>query len=61
MKLSDAKKVLSGVYRGGLNGELIWIRNRKDSKDWIDVFLTQKDVDFALRQLALKTVREKEK
>ena len=70
MKLSDAKKILSGelvpypgsqdfcVVPKGYGNKAVPPYN---AKDWTYLTLTPKDVEFCLRQLALKVTREKAK
>lgn len=56
MKLRDAKKILAGEL---VQDRFLTLFLRK--RGWTDlegVVLTKGDVDFCLRQLALKTVRE---
>ena len=67
MKLSDAKRILSGEL---YNSYPVSLRLKYDESEQggktintysIRVDLTKKDVDFMLRQLALKVTREKGK
>lgn len=61
MRLSDAKKILSGRYYYESVETDIWvIPNKKNNytNESHTITLSEKDAQFMLRQLALKTVRE---
>ena len=64
MKISDAKKILSGELRaisffGGY--KIMLYRPVKPRYGTRTISLNQRDMQFALRQLALKTERERKK
>lgn len=63
MRLSDARKILSGEYEP-YGSNRLWV-NRKvgkyETKIPVNVPLTQSDIEFCLRQLATKVVAEKGK
>lgn len=63
MKLTDAKKILSGYWKPFCGSQSLTVFDGKDinERDWTYIILTEKDVEFCLRQLALKVTREKEK
>ena len=66
MKSSDAKKILSGYWKPFIGSQSLTVFDGKDinERDWTYIILTKKDVEFCLRQLALKVEfesREKEK
>lgn len=60
MNLKHAKMVLSGEYRGNYNGECIHLLKKRDGNPGEFMHLNKKDIEFMLRQLALKVVGEKE-
>lgn len=59
MKLSDAKKILSGELEV-IDASALFTRDR-ETKVAKAIWLTKNDVKFIARQLALKVTREKEK
>ena len=61
MKLSDAKKILSGHWFPFPGSQSLTVCTKGDvfTRKWKYLFLTKKDVEFCLRQLALKVTREK--
>lgn len=61
MKLSDAKKILSGEWVTAPCKYDLEVCKKNDWSEWHYVNLTKADVTFCLRQLALKVTREKEK
>lgn len=60
MKVSDAKKILSGELVLIEEKGIIRVQNVKNKKE-IEISIPRNDAVFVVRQLALKTVREKEK
>lgn len=65
MRLTDAKKILSGEYESYKGTQEICLvkggTDHQNPDNWRYLDLTKKDFDFCLRQLALKVTREKEK
>jgi hypothetical protein len=61
MRKSDAKKVLSGNYTIDFEEMFeITLWGTKDPTTGVPIVLNHKDIQFMLRQLALKVTREKE-
>ena len=63
MKLTDAKKILSGEFVSYPGSQEVCVvkKGGNSCDDWRYIDLTPKDITFMLLQLALKVVGEKEK
>lgn len=61
MTLSDAKKILSGRYCIDADGATAWLLPNAGKDKYVVVALNKQDMQFALRQLALKVEREHKK